>query len=122
MAMQIAVYHAYAAVAATVTDQTFTCVETGLAIAVGTGHFLSLLSASILVAPGGSETDVTFNSKGGSAGTAISATFPCNSPGGFVMPQNPNGWTQTNTHEVLTISSAGDAASGVQIVYAEMKP
>jgi hypothetical protein len=70
--------------------------------------------------PGGTATNVTFNTKPGGAGTAISALFACgaNTPvgGGF----NPVGWFETSSGEGLTATSGTGSTVGIQVVYVEV--
>lgn len=84
---------------------------------------IRVLGAMLMV--GGSSTNVTFNSKGSGAGTAISMTFSCSANGGAVFPIPPAspenvqsyGWFQTNPGESLTVTTGVGSAVGIQVVY-----
>lgn len=60
---------------------------------------------------------VTFNSKGSGAGTAISPALKAAANGGFVLPDNPAGWFQTNPGEALTVTTGAGSATAVLVTY-----
>lgn len=66
---------------------------------------------------GGTATNLTFNSKGGGAGTAISMTFQNGANSGEVAPENIQGWFQTNVGEGLTVTTGAGSTTGVQVTY-----
>lgn len=69
---------------------------------------------------GATATNVTFNSKGSGAGTAISELFACAANGGRAEGFNPVGHCQTNVGEALTITTGAGSTVGVGIVYVEI--
>jgi hypothetical protein len=69
---------------------------------------------------GATATNLTFNSKGGGAGTAISPLFANGINGGEVLPYNPVGWFQTASGEALTCTTGAGATTGIQVVYVEV--
>src|SRR5262249_47042131 len=70
----------------------------------------------LVVMAGGTATNVTFNSKGGGAGTAISCLFACGANGGVCLPRNPDGWFETNAGEALTVTTGSGSTVGIQVV------
>lgn len=66
---------------------------------------------------GATATDITFNSKGAGAGTAITMTFQNGINGGFVLPYSEVGWFKTNSGEALTCTTGAGSTTGVQVVY-----
>ena len=88
------------------------------------GKIISVIGGFAVVA--GTATNVTFNSKGTGAGTAISSIIPCGINGGLLMPlpaqQNtgepPFGYFKTNKGEGLTVTTgAGASIVGITITY-----
>lgn len=71
---------------------------------------------------GGTATTLTFNSKGGGAGTAISALLANAANGGEVLGYNPAGWFETNTSEALTVTTGAGSATGIGVGYVEVTP
>lgn len=71
---------------------------------------------------GGTATTLTFNSKSGGAGTAISALLANGVNGGEVLPFNPVGWFETNTGEGLTVTTGAGSATGIGVGYVEITP
>lgn len=63
---------------------------------------------------------ITFNSKGGGAGTAISALFAAGANNGFALGFNPVGWFETASGEALTVTTGAGATVGIQVVYVEV--
>lgn len=72
--------------------------------------------AAIFVA-GGTATNVTFNTKPGGAGTAITPTFASAANGGACLPFNPVGWFDTNTGEGLTVTTGAGSTTGILVRY-----
>ena len=77
----------------------------------------------------GTAMDITFNSKGTGAGTAVTALIPCGINGGLLMPspsqdrsgEPPFGYFDTNKGEGLTVTTgAGASIVGVTIRYIEL--
>jgi hypothetical protein len=64
---------------------------------------------------GGTATNLTFNSKGSGAGTAISPLLANAANGGAVLPFNKAGWFETNLGEGLTTTTGAGSATGVLI-------
>jgi hypothetical protein len=69
---------------------------------------------------GGTATDITFNTKGSGAGTAISCKFANAANGGEVLGYNPAGWFACNQGEALTCTTGAGSTTGVQVVYVEV--
>lgn len=72
------------------------------------------------VMTGGTATDITFNSKGSGAGTAISMKYACGANGGAVPGYCPVGHFQTNAGEALTVTTGAGSTTGVQVTYVEV--
>lgn len=76
----------------------------------------------------GTATTITFNSKGPSAGTAITSSVYCGINGGVLFPSNqpdrvaeaPYGYFQSNKGEGITASTGGGTTVGVNLVYVEI--
>ena len=77
----------------------------------------------------GTATNVTFNSKGTGAGTAITSIIPCGINGGLLMPspaqipsgESPCGYFDTNKGEGLTVTTgAGASIVGITLRYVEI--
>lgn len=66
---------------------------------------------------GGTATNLTFNSKPGGAGTAISPTFQNGANGGEVLPFSPIGHFDTNTGEGLTVTTGAGSTTGISVKY-----
>lgn len=69
---------------------------------------------------GGTATNITFNSKGGGAGTAISSTRQMAANGGSVLPMSADTttpWFQTNVGEGLSATTNTGSTVGVEIIY-----
>ena len=69
---------------------------------------------------GASATNITFNSKGGGAGTAISELFACTANGGRADGLSPYGHFETNASEGLTVTTGSGSTIGVGVVYMEV--
>lgn len=74
-----------------------------------------------VMSPAAAVTGVTFNTKPGGAGTAISALFTVAASTVQVLPYNPHGWFQTTAGEGLSATtSASGVATGIQVTYVEV--
>jgi len=73
---------------------------------------------SVAAVSGATATNVTFNSKGSGAGTAISPAFAFGANGGAVLPYNPQGWFDTNRGEGLTATTGAGSTQGLLVSYA----
>jgi hypothetical protein len=88
--------NAYDSIAASATDSVLVAAVTNRKIRV---H-------SIIINQGDTTpSTVTLNSKGGGAGTAIFAPLKAAANGGFVIPENPGGWCETNASEGLSVTT-----------------
>ena len=83
-----------------------------------TGKRLRVLG--FLFVTGSTATPVTFNSKGSSNGTAISAQFQNGANGGASGTPNELGWFETSLGEALTLTSGTGSTTGVHVVYQEI--
>jgi hypothetical protein len=84
-------------------------------IAAAAGKRIRVLQ--VVAVAGGTATDLTFNSKGSGAGTAISPKFANGANGGAVLPYNRAGWFETNQGEALTVTTGAGSATGVLVGY-----
>lgn len=66
---------------------------------------------------GATATNVTFNTKGAGAGTAISALLANAANGGAVLPYNPAGWFVTLPGQALTVTTGAGSTTGIGVVY-----
>lgn len=69
---------------------------------------------------GATATNLTFNSKGGGAGVAISPVLQNGINGGEVLPFSPVGWFETVAGEALTVTTGAGSTTGLLVVYAEV--
>lgn len=106
--------YAFGNIAASTTDGTLTKSDGGTLTAVA-GKRMKVYGIWFMA--GIAATNVTFNSKGAGAGTAISALFAAIANGGAAPPVSPLGWFATNVGEVLTVTTGTGATVGVQVVY-----
>ena len=79
----------------------------------------SLRVLSVVVLCGATATNITFNSKGSGAGTAISCQFQNAANSGAVLPFNEGGWFQSSSGEGLTVTTGTGSTTGVQVTYVE---
>lgn len=98
--------YAFANVAASTTDKVLVPAVAGKSIRV----------LGLLVLAGGTATSVTFNSLGSSS-TPVSIALACAANGGLVLPENSNGWMQSNAGESLSVTTGSGSTVGVQLVY-----
>lgn len=75
---------------------------------------------SLVMVCGATATNITFNTKPGGAGTAISMLFANAANGGAVLGYNPVGWFETSSGEGLTATTGAGSTTGVQITYIEV--
>jgi hypothetical protein len=68
----------------------------------------------------GTATNVTFNTKPGGAGTAISELFACGVNGGRAEAFSPVGHFQPTAGEGLTVTTGAGSTVGVGVVYVEV--
>lgn len=68
---------------------------------------------------GGTATNLTFNTKGSGAGTAISPLIANGANGGEVLPYSKIGWFETNKNEALTVTTGAGATTGILVAYIE---
>jgi hypothetical protein len=87
--------------------------NTAVVVAQGAGVKIRVLSVFAI-------SPTILNVKFQSATTDISATFPLDANGGFVMPSNYDGWFQTNANEALNVNLSGvpvGPGAGVQVTW-----
>jgi len=75
---------------------------------------------SWIAVAGGTATNVTFNTKPGGAGTAISALFACGANSGAAQGYSPVGHFETTAGEGLTVTTGAGSTVGVQVTYVEV--
>lgn len=75
---------------------------------------------SVVALAGGTATNLTFNTKPGGAGSAISMLFANGANGGEVLPYNKGGWFQTSSGEGLTVTTGAGSTTGIQVMYVEV--
>lgn len=90
----------------------------GSLIAAVPGKALTIVSAFLVA--GATATNVTFNSKGSGAGTAITCLIANGANGGAVLNYNEQGWFNTTPGEGLTCTTGGGSTVGVQLNYLEI--
>lgn len=90
----------------------------GALISAVSGKALTIVSAFLVA--GATATNVTFNSKGSGAGTAITCLIANGANGGAVLNYNEQGWFNTNTGEGLTCTTGGGSTVGIQLCYLEI--
>jgi hypothetical protein len=66
---------------------------------------------------GATATNVTFNTKGAGAGTALSPIFAFGVNGGAVLPYSPRGWFDTNRGEGLSVTTGTGSTQGIIVGY-----
>lgn len=80
---------------------------------------------------GGVATNLTFNSKGSGAGTAISCLLANGANGGAVMPLTPPanpeyqtnaGWFETLPGEALTVTTGAGSSTGIIVIWEPSPP
>lgn len=68
---------------------------------------------------GATATNVTLNSKGSGAGTAISPILPNGANTGEVLPVQEFAWYSTNVSEGLTVTTGEGSTTAVTVIYAQ---
>ena len=106
------VKRAFANVAASQTDSSIVAAVTGKKIRV----------LAFYAVAGGTATNLTFNTKPGGAGSAISPAFANGVNGGEVLGPNEYGWFETNSGEGLTVTTGAGSTTGIGVVYVEVTP
>jgi hypothetical protein len=106
---KIQIKRAFANVAASQTDSSL--------VAAVSGKIIEVLA--VLGVAGGTATNLTFNSKGAGAGTAISPALANGANGGEVAPFNIAGWFETAIGEALTVTTGAGATTGIIVIYIE---
>lgn len=99
--------HAFANVAQSQTDSSI--------VAAVSGKVIRVVAATAVA--GGTATNLTFNSKGSGAGTAISPLYANGINGGEVLPFNPSGWFETTSGEALTVTTGAGSTTGILVTY-----
>ena len=88
-------------------------------VASKTGRIIRVLGMACEA--GATATNITFNTKGSGAGTAISMLFALPANGGFVLPivssEGQSPWFQTNSGEALTATTGVGSTVGVHVIY-----
>ena len=84
-------------------------------VAAVTGRRIRVLSVACVC--GATATNLTFNSKGSGAGTAISMQFQNAANSGAVLPFNEAGWFETVPNEGLTVTTGDGSTTGIQVAY-----
>lgn len=96
--------NAFDAIAASANDSSLVAAVTGKRIRV---H-------SIVINQGDTTpSTVTFNS----ASAAIYPPLKAAANGGFVLPDNPSGWFQTNAGEALTVDTGVGSTTAIAVTY-----
>lgn len=100
-------FPAFANVAAGSTDHVLVSAVTGRKIRFVSGYAIA----------GSAQTNLTFNTKGAGAGTAISALQANAANGGFVLGVNTLGWFETSAGESLTCTTGTGSPTGITFKY-----
>jgi len=87
----------------------------GVVVAAVAGNRIVVTGAVVMAA--GTATDLTFNTKPGGAGSAISPLFAQGVRTPVVLPYNPAGWFRTGVGEGLSVTTAAGSASAVLVTY-----
>lgn len=101
---------AIANVAASQTDSVIVAAVTGRKIRVIAGWTIA----------GATATTVVFNTKPGGAGTAITPVIAQGVNSGLVLPNNHDGWFETNKGEGLTVTTGAGSSTGLIVLYNEI--
>lgn len=105
--------NAYDNVAASQTDS--------ILVAAVTGRKIRVL-AVVINQGDTTPSSVTFNSKSGGAGTAIFPVLKAAANGGFVLPENPDGWFETNSGEGLSWTTGAGSNTSVSVIFTLVSP
>lgn len=90
----------------------------GALVSAVSGKAITVVSAFLVA--GATATNVTFNSKGSGAGTAITCLIANGANGGAVLNYNEQGWFNTNASEGLTVTTSSGSTVGIEISYLEI--
>jgi hypothetical protein len=113
--MALGVKYATKAVATATTDDALNGTGSTTPAAI-TGFRVLVLG--VVVVQGTAAGTITFNSKGGGGGTAITAAFSPGASTTMSLPYNPAGWFQTNSGEALTVTTGTTTtAAAIHVVY-----
>jgi hypothetical protein len=108
--------YAYANAAAGTTDGTFTKSPAGTGtVAAIAGKKMRIVGYS--VSGGSTATTLVFNSKSGSAGTAITSTKSFGGNGGFGAHGSQPGDFETKVGEAVTYTTGAGSTMGIDITY-----
>jgi hypothetical protein len=105
-----AIKRAFANVAVSQTDSSLVAAVTGKKLRV----------IALFVSGAGTATNVTLNSKGAGAGTAISPLIASGVNTQTVLPYLENGWFETNAGEALTVTTGTGSTTGIFVLYVEV--
>jgi hypothetical protein len=100
--------NAYDSIAASATDSVLVAAVVGKKIRV---HSIILNQGDT------TPSTITFNSKGAGAGTAVFPALKAAANGGFVIPDNPLGWFETNASEALTVTTGAGSTSAIIVTF-----
>ncbi len=75
---------------------------------------------AVVVVAGATATNITFNSKPGGAGSAISCLLANGANGGAVLPFSPVGWFETAAGQGLSVTTGAGSTTGILVVYVEV--
>ena len=75
---------------------------------------------SVYAVAGGTATTLTFNSKPGGGGVAISALMANGANGGEVLGRNQDGWFETSIGEGLSVTTGAGSSTGIGVNYVEV--
>lgn len=107
--LTVPVKFAFANIAASTTD--------GSIVAAVTGKRIYVLGVQSIA--GATQTNITYNSKGAGAGTAITSLRAYALNGGEARASSPIGYFQTNVGEALTATTGAGSTVGIDVQYAE---
>jgi predicted aconitase with swiveling domain len=89
-------------------------------VAAVTGYKIRIL-AVLLNHGDTTPSAVTFNSKSGGAGTAISPLLKGPANGGFVVPYSKQGWWESISGEGISVTTGAGSTTGVTVLYERVK-
>lgn len=75
---------------------------------------------AVAAVAGATATNLTFNSKPGGAGAAISPLFANAANGGEILPFSPVGWFETVSGEGLAVTTGAGSTTGILVTYVEV--
>lgn len=74
----------------------------------------------LIAIAGATATNLTFTTKPGGAGTAITPLFANGINGGEVLPFSPAGWFETAAGEGLSVTTGAGSTTGILVLYTEV--